>query len=332
MPQIDLDIASQGLTDGFIEQVQTRILARVLPAAETYYAAGGTAYTQNPPSMAREEMAVRYFDRQACAISLLGRLGSEGNRQADMLARHLFDNAAYYLAVWRSRERHTAPLARSLLHLTLCYDALKHQIDPGMARRWRATALRAADDVLNQFKDFEQEPFALDSDEIAGAAVTAEGVWQVCRIFGRNDWKVCAETFVDALVQHAQTDDVHEGEEGPALRNSNRAMGCGYLVHKWREQDGPDPFERFGTHYRNYLLAGLTSGSQTPSPDTDRRSMDAYGVARHSRSAEGRGILRLVLEPDNGILESEDTGLDFLARLSFELNHCERGEGTVPKV
>lgn len=331
MPEIDLDIARQGLTDAFIQEVQVRIRSRILPATEAYYGGGGTAYTQNPPSMEREAMAVRYFDTQACAISLLGRMGSEGNEKADMLARGFFDNAAYYLDEWRSRERHTAPLSQSLLHLALCYEALKDRIDPGMAARWRATVLRAAGDLLDQFGGFEPELFALDSRAMADAAVTAEGVWQVCKIFGRNDWKVRAETFVDALVLHAETDATDEGTEEASLLNANRAMGCGYLLQKHRGLDEVEPFARFGTEYRGRLVDSLTSGHLTTrSANTDHMGLDAYGVASHSRTIEGRGILRLALDTNSGLLESDETGLDFLSRLAFELDHCEGGEGALP--
>ncbi len=329
MPPFDLDIAREGLTDGFVDRLQNRIRACLLPAAEEYFAGGGTAYTQNPLSMEREEMAVRYFDTQPCAISLLGRMGSEGNEQADMLARRLFDNAAYYLDEWRSREGYTAPLRRSLLHLAVCYEAMKDLVDPGMANRWRATVLRATDDVLFDFDNVEQEAptagaVALDARIVHGA-ISAEGVWQVCKIFGRSEWRARVEVFVDTLVQRLTKGDfVGSGGDPSTLHSATKTMGCAFLVQKWRGSDDLESFERFGTRHRESRLENLTGDTPTSG------GMEAYGVALQSRNPQGRGFLRLALDADTGIFDYESAGLERLSRLSFELDYCERGEGAVP--
>ena len=233
MPKFDLDIAHEGLTDAFIERAQNCISERLLPAAERFYGAGGTAYTQCPPALSREAQAAHYFDSQPCAVSLLSKMGKEGNRQADTLAHQLFDNAAYYLDEWQSREGLSAPLLHSLLHLTLCYETLSNHLGPGMATRWRATLLRAADDVFQHFRSFEIEPSSLSNQELAESAVAAEGLWQICRIFGGEEWRTRAEAFVDAVARTDPESLIAPGDpEAPAILD--RALGCVHLVARWR--------------------------------------------------------------------------------------------------
>ncbi len=57
--------------------------------------------------------------------------------------------------------------------------------------------------------------------------------------------------------------------------------------------------------------------------------LDAYGVALLSSTPEGRGFLRVALDPDTGVFDYDTTEHELPARLAFELDHCERGEGAV---
>lgn len=331
---------SEGLSPEFVADLRARIEEAILPGAESYFAQGGTAYTQNAPDLKRVEMAVNYFDYQPCAVSVLAVLASRGCRQAEMLVRRIFDNAAYYLDEWRAREGFTVSLRRSQLHLVLAYEALAETIEADTALRWRALLLRSADDMLAHFHQLEELTPALDNrgfnTGINHVAIAAEGIWRTGCVFDQDDLTERAGGFVDRLVAYGHpdgyfeehTNDAREG--GPSLVYTPLTAGCAYLVQKWRDSADLDRFARCGALFRNFC-----DGRLRAMPFADERAnphgLGPYGVALHALSPEGRGFLRAALDPETNPLLRAGSRLEYLSRLYFELGESETGSGETPE-
>ncbi|MEE2754261.1 MAG: hypothetical protein VX910_09780 [Candidatus Latescibacterota bacterium] len=340
MNQQDHSLFEEGLTPEFISDLRCRIGALLLPSAEKYFAPGGTAYTQNAPNLKRGEMAVNYFDYQPCAVSVLGSLASQGDRQADILVRRIFDNAAYYLDEWRSREGFNTSLRRSQLHLVLAYESLKTLIDPGLALRWRALLLRSAQDMMEHFNHFEEKHPALDNrgfgTGINHVAIAAEGIWKTGEALGQEDLCTKSGDFVDRLVEYGHPDGYFEEhtndrrEGGPSLVYTPLTAGCAYIVQKWRGVANTDRFSACGALFRNLCDSHLRT-----MPFADERAnphgLGPYGIALHALSPEGRGFLRKALNPDTNLNLTSNASLEYLSRIYFELGESESGGGAVPE-
>ena len=340
MTEQDAKLFEAGLSAEFVEDLQARIETLILPDAETYFAPSGTAYTQNADSLKRGEMVVNYFDYQPCAVSVLAILAARGDRRAEMLTRRVFDNAAYYLDEWRSREGYTLSLRRSQLHLVLAYESLLPKIDDDLALRWRALLLRSARDMLDHFHHFAERHPALDNRAfntgINHVAIAAEGIWRTGSVFEEDELCDKAGGFIDRLVAYGHPDSYFEEhtnderEGGPSLVYSPLTAGCAYIVEKWRGQADTDRFSKCGALFRNFC-----DGRLRALPFTDERAnphgVGPYGVALHALSAEGRGFLRKVLDPETNSNLSSSGGLEYLARLHFELGESEIGSGTTPE-
>lgn len=330
----------EGLTDAFVTDLQARIEALILPAAEKYFEPGGTAYTQNDPALKRIEMAVNYFDYQPCAISVLATLAARGNRPAEMLVRRIFDNAGYYLDEWRSREGIKTSLRRSQLHLVLAYETLQDQIGTDLATRWKALLLRSAQDMLEHFNHLEERVPALDNRAfgtgINHVAIAAEGLWRTGHALDQVDLRDRAAGLIDRLVAYGHPDgyfEEHTNDEregGPSLVYTPLTAGCAYTVQKWRECADTDRFARCGALFRNFCdrhLRALPLADERANP----KGLGPYGVALHALSPEGRGFLRSALDHERNPTLGSNGRLEYLSRLHFELGIAERGPGTIPE-
>jgi hypothetical protein len=340
MNQQDRDFFQEGLTSGFVTDLRGRIEALLLPGARTYFTPSGTAYTQNSPDLKRGEMAVNYFDYQPCAVSVLGVLASRGDRDAEMVVRRIFDNAAYYLDEWRSREGYTTSLRRSQLHLVLAYESMEATVDPGLSERWRALLLRSAQDMMDHFNHFEEKHPSLDNrgfgTGINHVAIAAEGIWKTGDALDQEDLCERAGSFIDRLVAYGHpdgyfeehTNDAREG--GPSLVYTPLTAGCAYIVQKWQGKAHMDRFAKCGALFRNLCDSHLQA-----MPFADERAnphgLGPYGIALHALSPEGRGFLRKALNPDSNPSLTSNGRLEYLSRLYFELGESELGDGAIPE-
>lgn len=124
------------------------------------------------------------------------------------------------------------------------------------------------------------------------------------------------------------TNDEREG--GPSLTYTPLTAGSAYIVQQWRNAVDQERFARCGSLYRNFIDAGLR-----PMAFADERTnphgVGCYGIAIHGLSAEGRGFLRLVLDPESGTVGPGRENLEYLSRLHYELAHTETGPGAYPE-
>jgi hypothetical protein len=338
MTERDQQLFQEGLTETFVSELKDEIETLILPAAEIYWAAGGTAYTQNDPGLKRKEMAVNYFDYWPCAVSTLAIIAARGDRVAEMLVRRIFDNAGYYLDEWRSRERLTTSLRRSQLHLVLAYETLQDRIDEDLAMRWKSLLLRSAQDMLEHFNGLVEKSPALDNRGFGGGinhvAIAAEGLWKTGQVFDDSNLCELSGSLIDRLVAYGHPDgyfEEHTNDEregGPSLVYTPLTAGCAYMVQKWRGRADIDRFARCGALFRNLCDRHIHT-----MPFADERAnphgLGPYGVALHALSAEGRGFLRKALDPEDNPINARR--LESLARLHLELRESELGPGATPE-
>jgi hypothetical protein len=333
-------LLKEGLTAEFVDDLRSRIKSLILPGASEYFVQGGTAYTQNNSGLKRTEMAVNYFDYQPCAVSVLGVMAAEGNKDAEMLVRQIVDNVSYYLDEWRSREGYTTSLRRSQLHLVLAYESILPILEKDEAVRWRAVLLRSAQDMMDHFNHFEEKHPALDNrgfgTGINHVAIAAEGIWKTGQVFEQADLCDRAGGFVDRLVSYGHPDgyfEEHTNDEregGPSLVYTPLTAGCAYIVQKWRNVADPNRFAKCGALFRN-----LCDSHMHAMPFSDERAnphgLGPYGIALHALSPEGRGFLRRALDPVTNPSLTSNGRLEYLSRLFFELGESEIGAGAIPE-
>ncbi|MSS73496.1 MAG: hypothetical protein EXS64_18705 [Candidatus Latescibacteria bacterium] len=337
---IDPRLAAEGLHPEFVEKVRARIRAAILPRALDYYTEGGTAYAQANPLLKKAEMSVNYYDYQACGVSVLGTLASEGNEQALALVRRIFDNTRFYMDEWRPKEGYTTPIRRAQLHLVLCYERIHGMLSPAEASEWRALLIRTAEDMLHHFHGLRERTPALDNrgfgTGINHVAIAAEGIYKTGAVLGRPDWQTLAGDFTDRLVAYGHpegyfeehTNDAREG--GPSLVYTPLTAGCAYLVQKWRGRADRERFARCGALYRSLVDARFHALAFTDER-ANPHGLGSYGIALHALTPEGRGFLRMALDPDHGTVRFDGMSLEGLARMDVELGHVEFGDGAVPE-
>ena len=337
------DLCAEGLTPAFLGDAHGRIEALILPRAEAYFREGGTPASQESPSLKALEQVVNFYDYQPCAVSVLSAIARRGDGRALALVRRIWENARYYFETFRECEGIRLPLRRSLLHLALSYGTLATAVSENELSGWRELLVRAAEDLVGHFDGFRERAPSLDNRAfgtgINHVAIAAEGIWKCGEVLGRADWRTMAGDFVDRLVAYGHpdgyfeenTNDTREG--GPSLAYTPLTAGCAYLVKRWGGNPERERFARCGSLYRN-----LTSARLQPLPFADERANPQgirahrpYGRALHSLTPEGRGFLRLWLDPSTGICPLEALSLEHLARLDLELREMETGKGDVPE-
>ena len=336
MPNIDL--APEGLSGDFLQEVRSRIHTAILPKAEAYFKEGEDAYSQGNSALKRGEMSVGYYDYQPCAVSTLGVLAAEGNERALVVIRRIFDNTRYYIDEWRKKEGYTVSLRRAQLHLVLCYDRLRDLVEPGEAEAWRALLTRTAEDMLDHFHNLQERVPALDNrgfgTGINHVAIAAEGMWKSGEILGRPEWQEIAGAFIDRLIAYGHpdgyfeehTNDAREG--GPSLVYTPLTAGCAHIVQRWRNALDRERFAQCGALYRNFTdtqFRAMAFADERANP----HGLGSYGIAIHALSPEGRGFLRMALDPDDGAVHLDRMSLEGLSRLNLELDYTETGNGAI---
>lgn len=330
----------EGLTSEFLDQIRTRIHSRILAKAETYFAEGGTAYTQNNPAAKKSEMIVNFYDYQPCCASVLGSLAAAGNERALAIVRRLFDNVRYYIGEGREKEGFRGSLRRSQLHLVLAYERLKRVLGASETAAWAELLIRSGQDMMDHFNGLQERHPALDNrgfgTGINHVAIAAEGLWKTGDALNRPDWRDAAEGFTDRLIAYGHpdgyfeehTNDAREG--GPSLVYTPLTAGCAFLIQHWRNAIDRARFAHCGAFFRNLMDAHLHA-----MPFADERAnphgLGCYGIALHALSPEGRGLIRLALDERDGTVNLDNMSLEYLSRLDLELAHMETGKGTVPE-
>ena len=335
------DLAREGLSPEFLEALKARLRGIALPAAEAYFADGGTAFTQNFPGLKKSEMVSRYYNYQPCAVSVLAELAAAGEERALVVVRRIFANTQDWMDGGREREGYHATFQRVQLHMSLAYDRLKAMVDAAEADAWRALLHRTGEDVLARFNRFREKHPALDNrgfgTGINHVALAAESIWKSGEILGRPDWQDAAGGFFDRLMAYGHpdgyfeehTDDAREG--GPSLIYTPLTAGSAYLAQRWRGTVDRARFAHIGAFYRRFVDAHLR-----PMPFADERAnphrVGPYGLALHAVTPEGRGFLRLVLDQvDMSDPVSGDLYLQYVARLYMEVAHMDTGGGAIPE-
>ena len=332
----NLELAHEGLTQGFLADLKSDIQSTILPAAESYFTEEGTAYTQNNASLKKVEMVVNYYDYQPCCSSVLGLLAAQGNDRALTVVRRLFENVGYYIGEGREKEGFKVSLRRSQLHLVLCREHLKPILETSETDVWGQLLAQSCEDMLAHFNGLQERVPALDNrgfgTGINHVAIAAEGIWKTGNVLGRKDWPRTASEFNDRLIAYGHPDGYFEEntndsrEGGPSLVYTPLTAGCAYVIQRWRQTVDRNRFDRCGTFFRNFLDSHLRA-----MPFADERAnphgIGCYGIAIHALSAEGRGLLRMHLEN----VQLENMSLEYLARLHFEIDHMETGPGAIPE-
>ncbi|MDA0709719.1 MAG: hypothetical protein O3B73_05850 [bacterium] len=338
---MNLELAREGIQRDWLEASKAHLRQMVLPAAETYFAEGGTPFTQNHPQLKKSEMVQRFFDYQPCCMSVLGSIAKEGDERALVLIRRIFANTRYCLDEWREREGFRITFRRAQLHMVLCYAQLREIVEPAEAEEWRGLLLRTGADVFAHFNAFWERNLNLDNrgfgTGINHVSLSAEGMWKSGEVLGRPDWQIAAAGFVDRLLSYAHRDGYFEEntndsrEGGPSILYTPLTAGSVYLTQHWRKQVDVPLFSKIGQFSRLFVDAHLN-----PMPFADERAnphhQGPYGLALHSLTPEGRGFLRLTLEKIRMIDHvGGDIYMQHLARTYLELDHMETGPGEVPE-
>ncbi|MGH2353810.1 MAG: hypothetical protein ACRDJN_19570 [Chloroflexota bacterium] len=333
--------AVAGVTPELLAAVRARIAAAVLPAAAHYF--GPPDAGPDDPALERGQWAAVYFDYRPCCVSALAALAAGGDERAFRLVRERFAATRFYLDEWRVREGSPRPVRRAHLHLVLAYERLRDRLEAAEDATWRDLLVRSAEDILEHVRAFQERQPALDNRAfgtgINHIAVMAEGIWMTGEVLGRPEWQQLAGDFVDRLVAamhpdgyfEEHTNDAREG--GPSLNYTALTAGCAYLVQRWRGAVDRDRFVRAGLFFRQFVGPWLR-----PMPFIDERAnpthLNVYGLALHALTPEGRGFLRLALDPHVGgamAIDVERLNLEALGRLALELDHLPCGEGAVPE-
>ena len=159
----NLELAHEGLTQGFLADLKSDIQSTILPAAESYFTEEGTAYTQNNASLKKVEMVVNYYDYQPCCSSVLGLLAAQGHDRALTVVRRLFENVGYYIGEGREKEGFKVSLRRSQLHLVLCREHLKPILETSETDVWGQLLAQSCEDMLAHFNGLQERVPALDN-------------------------------------------------------------------------------------------------------------------------------------------------------------------------
>jgi len=332
----DLHKAKSGLSPEFLKSIQAQIESVILAKASAYFTPEGTAYTQNNPALKKVEMVVNYYDYQPCCASVLGILASQGNDEALAILRRLIGNVRYYIGEGREKENFRIPLRRSQLHLVIAFERVKEILSESEAEEWAEVLSRSCEDMLEHFDNLQERNPSLDNrgfgTGINHVAIAAEGTYKSGEVLDREDWQAKASAFNDRLVAYGHpdgyfeehTNDAREG--GPSLVYTPLTAGCAHLIDIWRKKRNRGRFEKCGTFFRNFMDSHLHA-----MPFADERAnphgLGCYGIAIHSLSPEGRGLLRLYLDSVN----YENMSLEYLSRLHLEIDHMDTGSSLAPE-
>ena len=335
-------LACEGITSSFIDRIRTCVRLELVRKADVYFQDGGSPDAKEDPVLKSAERWVNYYDYQPCAVSVLGALAAEGNSQAASIVRNIIDNARHYLGTQANGPLYPIPLRRSPLHLALCYERLGDSVPQDTNRLWRDLIAGAVEWLLRHFNNLEADG-ALDNRAfgtgINHVAVAAEGIWTAGRALHQPSWQDAAGSFINRLIEYSHrdgyfeenTNDAREG--GPSLAYTPLTAGCAYTVQ--REGGALDLgfFKRCGACYRNLhdtRLRPLAFSDERANP-VDHRAHRPFGRALHALTPEGRGFLRLILDPDLGHCHYDRMSLEHLARLDFELDQMACGPGALPE-
>ncbi len=337
---MDPKLAHEGIRPEWMDGLKAQLREMILPAAETYFAEGGTPFTQNHPQLKKSEMVQRFYDYQPCCMSVLGELAAGGEERALVLMRRIFANTRSCFE-WRAREGYRITFRRAQLHMVLAYHRVKDMVDKNEAESWRELLIRTGEDVLSHFNRFQEKHPALDNrgfgTGINHVALSAEGIWKSGEILGQPEWQALAGGFFDRLMAYGHSDGYFEEhsndarEGGPSILYTPLTAGSVYLAQRWRGVVDVERFAKMGAFYRRFVDAHLN-----PMPFADERAnphhVGPYGLALHSLTPEGRGFLRLVLEKLDMIdYVGGDLYMQHLARTYVELENMEMGAGAVPE-
>jgi len=106
--------------------------------------------------------------------------------------------------------------------------------------------------------------------------------------------------------------------------------GCAHIVQRWGGALDRERFAACGSLYRSFVdthFRAMAFADERANP----RGLGSYGIAIHALTPEGRGFLRMALDPEEGTVNPGATSLESLSRLSFELDYTDLGGGALPE-
>ena len=205
------------LDHAFIERMQRRIKAAIVPVMERTYGAGESTFGADfRPELKTIEKIVSYHDYFACGISVLAEGVTKGDERASRLfrtltavvdhyRRHIFRHNVGGQLVW------PVPLRRLLLHLALVYERAGLRLAE-QERRW-----------LEQVID-EQVPLAIEHCRhfLPGekdlhlasvnnhTAIFMQGIYHCGRVLNRPEWVTLTRDFAERFYASGHPDGYFE--------------------------------------------------------------------------------------------------------------------------
>lgn len=338
------------LDDALLQTARRQIEARIVPEMEAIYADPLRATDQpyDPsrvlpdhlfPELKDLERTVSYFDYRACGISVLAPLAAGGDERARALVLAVLDRAEYYCrAVYRKWgapcSTWNIPLRRLLAHLGLAWPHLEKTLPTDRLDRLRELLPAQVAEVFQHNHDFwpgVRGWLFLPCNN--HTAVFAQGVWRLGRALGRDDWVTRTEDFAQRYLDDMHPDGYfdentrYERLGGPSMVYTPLTAGCLFDILDGRRRL-QEAFLRAGRFHRRFLTP---RGEFIPLADERTnvtRSIGPYGLALHSLTPEGRGLIRDWLTAP-GRLDHATT--EWLAVLYHELDLMTTGETAVPE-
>jgi hypothetical protein len=331
----------QTLDPAFLEGVKRRVESLIVPAMEAVYrdpldcsvepfsverVLPSTAF----PHLKPRERIVSYFDYRASGVSVLAPLAAGGDDRSAALVRTVVDNTLYYAERIHMRHRDEAgdilwevPLRRLLAHLALAWPHLERllpEAELASVREMLTAQVEAAIEHNHRFwPGVRGWLFKAANNH---TAIFAQGIWLCGKALERSDWVALIEDFAQRYLDDMHPDGyfdenaMSERLDGPSMVYTPLTAGSLYDI-----LDGPgrqqEQFVKAGRFYRRFLNHDYT---RIPIADERTNSIGrptAYGLALHSLTPEGRGML--------GDLLADRTYLDGLHSEGLAVLHHELG-------
>ncbi len=305
----------------FLDGVKRRIEARMVPAMEAIYTdpltpvepftVEGALPPAYAPQLKPRERVVSYFDYRATGLSVLAPLAADGDARAAGLVRTVLDNTLYYTRSIYRRHRDeagdvswTLPLRRLLAHLGLAWPHLQRLVGPAALEALAGTLTEQVEAAIEHNHGFWPGGrgwlFLAANNH---TAIFAQGVWLCGQTLGRADWVELAAEFAQRYLDDMHPDGYFEENAqperlgGPSMVYTPLTAGCLYDI-----LDGPRrrqaEFVKAGRFYRRFLNADYRRIPIADERTNNAGEPTAYGLALHSLTPEGRGMLLDLLAAD----------------------------------
>ena len=291
------------------------------------------------PLLKPKERTVCYFDYGATGISVLAPLAAAGDARAATLVKQVLANTFYYVRKihrqWRDGDQlWETPLRRLLAHLAWAWPHLEALL-PAAELRSLEAALTAQVEVTiehnHRFWPGVRGWLFLACNN--HTAIFAQGVWACGQALRRPDWVGLAEDFAQRYIEDMHPDGYFDENAqperlgGPSMLYTPLTAGSLYDILDGRHRRQAQ-FLKAACFFRRFLDHGYG-----PIPIADERTnfggrASVYGLALHSLTPEGRGMLRDLFS--QGALLAQPTP-EGLAVLYHELGLMRCGPTATPE-